>query len=88
VAFVNQQDTGNGGGNMTQGETHGVEQEPVVAGERDGTQREAEQREPREGDPARAEISSPDELEDPKGASDDFAESPDATYGRHEDQNV
>ena len=60
--------------NVTQGETHGPEQVPVEAGDRDPAVRD-----PRPGGPM-AQPADPDE------ASDELAESPDATYGQREGQ--
>lgn len=64
--------------NRTDGETHGSDQQPVTAGERDGTQREQAAREGEEPvrDPSRPDA----DLED------SLAVSPDATYGMREGQ--
>ena len=66
--------------NRTQGETHGPEQQPVEATERDTTQ---QGQEAREGRPPTQDPAAPDaEQED----SIRMAESPDAAYGQREDQ--
>jgi hypothetical protein len=66
--------------NVAQGETHGREQTPVEAGDRDTTQNEQERR---EGRPAGHDPAAPDaEVED----SLRMAHSPDAAYGQREDQ--
>jgi hypothetical protein len=71
---------GDQGSNQAQGETHGPDQEPVEAGDRDNVQREQAQR---EGRPAGQDPGSPDaEVED----SLTMAHSPDAAYGQREDQ--
>lgn len=65
--------------NVAQGETHGREQEPVEAGDRDTNQDEQERR---EGRPAGHDPAAPDaEVED----SLRMAHSPDAAYGQRED---
>ena len=66
--------------NRTQGETHGQEQEPVEAAERDTTQREQALH---EGEASTHDPAAPDaEQED----SIRMARSPDAGYGQREDQ--
>ncbi|HET6380410.1 MAG TPA: hypothetical protein VFH63_05155 [candidate division Zixibacteria bacterium] len=64
--------------NRTDGETHGSEQEPVEAGERDTTQQRQHQR---EGSPPPRDPSQPD-----ADAEDALATSPDQRYGRSEGQ--
>jgi hypothetical protein len=66
--------------NRTQGETHGREQEPVEATERDTTQQEQAAREgqPPVHDPAAADAEQEDSIR--------MAQSPDAAYGQREDQ--
>jgi hypothetical protein len=66
--------------NVTQGETHGRQQEPVEAGERDTTQDEQERREGRPAghDPTAADAEVEDSLR--------MAHSPDSAYGQREDQ--
>ena len=59
---------------MTQGETHGEEQEPVEVGDRDPAVTD-----PRPDGP----MTQP---ADGDAASDAFAESPDAAYGQREEQ--
>ncbi len=71
---------GDRGSNRAQGETHGPEQEPIEAGERDTVQQGQAQR---EGRPASQDPATPDaEVED----SLTMAHSPDAAYGQREDQ--
>ncbi len=66
--------------NRTQGETHGQDQEPVQAAERDTTQSEQARQ---EGEAATHDPAAPDaEQED----SLRMAESPDAAYRQREDQ--
>ncbi len=66
--------------NRTQGETHGREQKPVEAAERDTTQQKQAER---EGEPAEQDPAAPNaEQED----SIRMARSPDAAYGQREDQ--
>lgn len=66
------------GASRTEGETHGPEQEPVVAGERDTIQQEQAQR---EGSAPLRDPAAPDaDLED------SLATSPDAVYGQSEGQ--
>jgi hypothetical protein len=66
--------------NRTQGETHGEEQEPVEATERDTTQKEQARR---EGEAPTHDPAAPDaEQED----SIRMAQSPDAIYGQREGQ--
>lgn len=60
--------------NVTQGETHGPEQEPTYAGDQDPATRA-----PRPDGPM-AQPADPDE------ASEELAESPDAVYGQREGQ--
>ena len=62
------------GGNVTQGETHGVDQEPTSAGDQDPATRA-----PRPDGPMV-------QPADPTAASDELAESPDAAYGQREGQ--
>jgi hypothetical protein len=62
------------GGNVTQGETHGVDQEPTSAGDQDPATRA-----PRPDGPMV-------QPADPAAASDELAESPDAAYGQREGQ--
>jgi hypothetical protein len=62
----------------TTGETHGTEQEPVEAGERDATQREQAAN---EGAPAEHDPSSPTQT-----TQDAYGQSPDAAYGQREGQ--
>ena len=66
--------------NQARGETHGDQQEPVQAGDRDTTQREQARREdaPSGHDPAAPDAAVEDSLE--------MAHSPDATYGLREGQ--
>lgn len=60
--------------NVTQGETMGPEQEPREAGDADPAVRD-----PRPDGPMNQPV-------DPDEASDEFGESPDATYGQREEQ--
>lgn len=61
------------------GETHGAEQEPVEAGERDATQREQAMN---EGAPAHHDPATPTQ-----GTQDQaYGQSPDAAYGQREGQ--
>jgi hypothetical protein len=62
----------------TDGETHGISQEPVTTGERDATQREQAQRE------GQAPIADPTTQDADR--EDSLATSPDATYGQAEGQ--
>jgi len=62
------------GGNVTQGETHGPEQEPTQAGDQDPAVRA-----PRPDGP----MVQPD---DPAEASNELGQSPDAVYGQREGQ--
>jgi hypothetical protein len=65
---------------QAQGETHGRDQQPVEAGDRDTTQQEQERR---AGRPARHDPAATDaEVED----SLTMAHSPDAAYGQREEQ--
>jgi hypothetical protein len=64
--------------NRTDGETHGLSQEPVTAGERDATQREQAQKE------GQAPIADPASQDADR--EDSLAVSPDATYGQAEGQ--
>ena len=62
------------GANVTEGETHGVDQEPTSAGDQDPATRA-----PRPDGPMV-------QPADPATASEELAESPDATYGQREGQ--
>jgi hypothetical protein len=62
----------------TDGETHGSDQEPVEAGERDTTQQRQHEQ---EGDPPLRDPASPD-----ADAEDSLATRPDALYGQSEGQ--
>jgi len=62
------------GGNVTQGETEGPEQEPTRAGDHDPAVRA-----PRPDGPMVQPV-------DPDEASDEMGESPDAVYGQREGQ--
>jgi hypothetical protein len=62
------------GGNVSQGETHGPDQEPTQAGDQDPATRA-----PRPDGPMFQPV-------DPSNASEELAESPDATYGQREGQ--
>ena len=61
--------------NVTQGETHGVEQEPREAGAADPAVRD-----PRPDGPMNQPV-------DPDAASDELGESPDRVYGQQEQQS-
>jgi hypothetical protein len=75
-------------GSRTQGETHGSEQEPVIAGETDPALRELEaQQEAHERDPSVPEPQGGGAVaQDPEEATEVFARSPDAAYGQRESQ--
>ncbi len=63
-----------GNANVTQGETHGPDQEPREVGAADPAVRD-----PRPDGPM-------DQPTDPESASDEFGASPDAAYGQREGQ--